>query len=92
MGFAGQEIEIPEDGVQGVSEILRKDYDTIPVFPRRAASGQTLQWLFEYALFVTRKAWPLLHYYPDKMSFDESFGQVYDKVNQRFADVVTNHV
>ena len=26
------------------------------------------------------------------MSSDESFGHAYDKVNQRFADVVANHV
>jgi len=41
---------------------------------------------------LTRVQRPLLHYYPDKMSFNESFSKAYDEVNQHFADILASHV
>ena len=36
--------------------------------------------------------WPLFHYSPDKMSFDDSASQAYRQVNELFCEAIVPHV
>ena len=100
--FGWPGIVIPDKDVRDVSETLRQDYDAVPVFLEEDLADKHYNGFSSRYVSLSEDCaadratdsvlWPLLHYYPDKMSFDESFGEAYEKVNQRFADVVAEHV
>ena len=45
-----------------------------------------------YYGFSNRTLWPLFHYFMEYTEFEESFWESYKAVNQKFADVVLEHV
>ena len=44
-----------------------------------------------YTRFSNRCLWPLFHYFPDRVEFEQESWQVYQDVNRKFADAVLEH-
>ncbi|KGG51793.1 glycosyltransferase family 20 protein, partial [Mitosporidium daphniae] len=74
--------EIPEEDRDQIGETLLSEYSAIPVFLPDEISNPF------YNTFANSILWPLFHYLPVDMSFDESAWEAYVKANSLFADVI----
>lgn len=45
-----------------------------------------------YEGFSNRTLWPMFHYFTDYATFEEKEWEAYERVNQKFADVVLEHI
>ncbi|EEP82203.1 alpha,alpha-trehalose-phosphate synthase 2 [Uncinocarpus reesii 1704] len=75
-GWTG--IEIPDDEKEGVKKLLAKD-NAVPVFFNKQLAED------HYNGFANSILWPVLHYQPGVLHFDETYWEAYSKVNQIFA-------
>ncbi|TIB35094.1 hypothetical protein E3P86_02721 [Wallemia ichthyophaga] len=84
IGWLG--IEIPEADHDHVTQRLRDEYSCQPVFlPDNIADKY-------YNGFANEMIWPLFHYHPGEMNFDETNWFAYRAANAMFAQVVTSQV
>jgi trehalose 6-phosphate synthase/phosphatase len=79
IGWPGSAIEDPERRAE-VERTLVEEHGCVPVF----ASEQEIAGHYEG--FSNSSIWPLLHYMPNYMRYDEAWWEHYRNVNQRFAD------
>ncbi|PHH74133.1 hypothetical protein CDD80_3292 [Ophiocordyceps camponoti-rufipedis] len=79
-------LEVPEDEVAGMEERLSEEYGAHPVFIDDELADR------HYNGFSNSILWPLFHYHPGEITFDESAWSAYQEVNQLFAEAVVKDV
>lgn len=84
IGWPGQ--ELPEDEQKTVKDKLLKEHSCLPVFVDDELADM------HYNGFSNSILWPLFHYHPGEISFDESVWEAYNSVNSLFADALTDVV
>lgn len=83
IGWPG--IEVPEERQQEVTEKLA-ELNLIPVF----LTSEEINLYYEG--FSNEILWPVFHYVVTYANFEEVYWKFYNSVNQKFCDVVLNHV
>lgn len=77
-------MEVPEADREGIEETLKKDYTTTPVYlPQDIYDGY-------YNEFSNSILWPLFHYHPGEITFDERNWEHYKEANRIFAQTIVN--
>ncbi|OLL22493.1 Alpha,alpha-trehalose-phosphate synthase [UDP-forming] 1 [Neolecta irregularis DAH-3] len=84
IGWPG--LEIPEAERQGVVKQLKDEYNTVPVFLDDELADR------HYNGFSNSILWPLFHYHPGEISFDEPSWEAYTEANRKFAQAVAEIV
>ncbi|KAJ9097677.1 hypothetical protein QFC21_004714 [Naganishia friedmannii] len=84
IGWPGQ--DIPVEDREEVNATLLKDYQCYPVYLSNDLADR------HYNGFSNSILWPLFHYHPGEMNFDESHWLAYREANMRFAEVVNSFV
>lgn len=80
IGWAG--LTVPEASIPYIEEVLEKEYSCRPVWlPEDIAERH-------YNGFSNSILWPLFHYHPGEMNFDEENWRAYREANLRFAQTV----
>ena len=83
IGWPGGEIE---DARQDeVTRTLQADYGCVPVFLSKDEEEAF------YEGFANSSVWPLFHYMPNFLRYEPAWWEAYQKINQRFAEVVLAH-
>ena len=72
-------LEIPEDEIKEVTTKLEDDYNAKPVFMSDELADR------HYNGFSNAIMWPLFHYHPGEITFDESAWEAYTEANRLFA-------
>ncbi|KAK2735098.1 glycosyltransferase family 20 protein, partial [Colletotrichum kahawae] len=99
-------LEVPENEIAGMKQRLKDEYDAHPVFIddeladkhyNGFSSTEILPNLPPAAVKLTIRStdsilWPLFHYHPGEITFDESAWSAYREVNRLFAKAVVNDV
>lgn len=83
IGWPGIEIGIKDKS--HVEDILLKDYSCIPVYLEQKKAD-----LF-YNGFSNGIIWPLFHYFPEEINFNEAQWNAYHEVNSMFAETIRLH-
>ncbi|KAJ1928883.1 Trehalose-6-P synthase/phosphatase complex synthase subunit [Tieghemiomyces parasiticus] len=83
IGWPG--VDFPEDDRRVIRSKL-KDRDCVPVFLHDDLAE------LHYNGFSNSILWPLFHYHPGEISFDEDVWQAYQKANSLFADAICDIV
>ncbi|KAK4235819.1 glycosyltransferase [Achaetomium macrosporum] len=83
-GWPGQ--EVPETEAGPMREQLKEKYNAIPVFIDNELADR------HYNGFSNSILWPLFHYHPGEITFDESAWAAYREVNRLFAREVVKDV
>ncbi|KAI9800247.1 MAG: hypothetical protein M1825_004231 [Sarcosagium campestre] len=79
-------IEVPTDEIDHVKAKLKEEYNAVPVFIADDLADK------HYNGFSNSILWPLLHYHPSDISFDESSWQAYQHTNRLFAKAIAAEV
>ncbi|KAF3763459.1 family 20 glycosyltransferase [Cryphonectria parasitica EP155] len=79
-------LQVPEAEVDLMRERLKKECDAHPVFVDDDLADK------HYNGFSNEILWPLFHYHPGEITFDESAWAAYHEVNQLFAKTVAADV
>ncbi|KAL1956195.1 hypothetical protein VTO42DRAFT_7542 [Malbranchea cinnamomea] len=79
-------IEVPEDEAERVAKVLKDDYNAVPIFIDDELADR------HYNGFSNSILWPLFHYHPGEITFDESAWQAYREANRLFAKAVAKDV
>ncbi|KAL1998776.1 hypothetical protein VTN02DRAFT_5591 [Thermoascus thermophilus] len=79
-------LEVPEDEVKTVTQRLQDDYNATPVFIDDKLADK------HYNGFSNSILWPLLHYHPGEIVFDEDSWDAYREANLQFALTITKEV
>lgn len=77
-------IDVPEAERGEMIETLEQNFGAEPVFVNRDDMDK------HYNGFSNSILWPLLHYHPSDVTFDEGSWQAYQKVNWEFAKVMAS--
>ncbi|KAL2840566.1 glycosyl transferase [Aspergillus pseudoustus] len=100
-------LEVPEEEIPIVTDRLKDEYGAVPVFiddelADRHYNGFSSQYPVSYGsetLALTRLfcpidsiLWPLFHYHPGEITFDESAWEAYKDANRLFAQAVAKEV
>ncbi len=80
--FGWPGLEIPEDEQEKVSNDLLEKFSCIPVFLSDSIAD------LHYNGFSNSILWPLFHYHPGEIDFDEEAWEAYIKANEEFAKKV----
>ncbi|KAM9956116.1 hypothetical protein ACTFIW_005972 [Dictyostelium discoideum] len=80
VGWIGAEIE--EDDRKEIKELLWKDYSCIPVFLSEKVANE------HYNGFSNGVLWPLFHYLPGDLDYDDRIWNSYVEANEQFSSVV----
>ncbi|HZU38146.1 MAG TPA: bifunctional alpha,alpha-trehalose-phosphate synthase (UDP-forming)/trehalose-phosphatase, partial [Gemmataceae bacterium] len=80
LGWPGR--EIAPDRQEEVRQRLHQEFSARPVFLSTADTEAF------YEGFCNKTLWPLFHYFPERVAYDENQWQIYNQVNERFADAV----
>lgn len=80
IGWPGS--EIPRKKRSDISQRLRQEHNCLPVFLTHKEIEDY------YNGFSNQVLWPLFHYLPNHMSFQESYWHAYEQVNQKFAEAI----
>ncbi|MCJ1285739.1 Trehalose-6-P synthase/phosphatase complex synthase subunit [Xylographa opegraphella] len=83
-GSAG--LEVPEKDAGPLTKRLKDEYNAVPVF-----IDQDLAEL-HYNGFSNSILWPLFHYHPGEITFDESAWNGYEQTNRLFAKAIAREV
>ncbi|CRG90020.1 alpha,alpha-trehalose-phosphate synthase (UDP-forming) [Talaromyces islandicus] len=75
-------LEVPENEVDTVKMRLREEYGAIPVFIDDQLADR------HYNGFSNSILWPLLHYHPGEIVFDEAAWDSYKEANSLFAHTI----
>ncbi|KAL6400702.1 alpha,alpha-trehalose-phosphate synthase [Ilyonectria robusta] len=79
-------LEVPENEVDGMRQRLKDEYGAHPVFIDDELADR------HYNGFSNSILWPLFHYHPGEITFDESAWAAYQEVNRLFAKTVIKDV
>ncbi|KAG7294165.1 hypothetical protein NEMBOFW57_004234 [Staphylotrichum longicolle] len=79
-------LEVPEAEAGPMREQLKEKYNAIPVFVDDELADR------HYNGFANSILWPLFHYHPGEITFDESAWAAYREVNRLFAKEVAKDV
>ncbi|KAL4418100.1 alpha,alpha-trehalose-phosphate synthase 1, partial [Colletotrichum abscissum] len=79
-------LEVPENEIAGMKQRLKDEYDAHPVFIDDELADK------HYNGFSNSILWPLFHYHPGEITFDESAWAAYREVNRLFAKAVVQDV
>lgn len=79
-------LEVPETQRPRMVETLARDFSAVPVFLSRDDMDR------HYNGFSNSILWPLLHYHPSDVTFDELSWVAYNKVNRAFAQTMAENV
>lgn len=74
--------ELPAERHDEIRQRLRDEFSGFPVFP----SAEDIEKFYEG--FCNNTLWPLFHYFPTLVEYDESAWESYTRVNQHFCDAV----
>ncbi|KAK0891429.1 Trehalose-6-P synthase/phosphatase complex synthase subunit [Friedmanniomyces endolithicus] len=83
-GWPGQ--ELPEGEIARVRERLLNEFAAVPIFIEEDLADR------HYNGFSNSILWPLLHYHPGEITFDESAWDAYREANEIFAREVAKDV
>ena len=79
-------LEVPEDEIQQLSGQLKEEYNAVPVMLDDELAD------LHYNGFSNAIMWPLFHYHPGEITFDESAWEAYTQANRLFAQAVAKDV
>jgi trehalose 6-phosphate synthase len=79
-------LEVPEEEIPVVQKRLNDEYGAIPVFIDDELADR------HYNGFSNSILWPLFHYHPGEITFDESAWEAYKEANRLFAQAVARDV
>ncbi|KAL1980091.1 hypothetical protein VTN96DRAFT_4652 [Rasamsonia emersonii] len=79
-------LEVPEDEISTVKSRLKEEYNATPVFIDDKLADR------HYNGFSNSILWPLLHYHPGEIVFDESAWDSYKEANWLFAQTIAKEV
>ncbi|GAB1317908.1 Trehalose-6-P synthase/phosphatase complex synthase subunit [Madurella fahalii] len=79
-------LEVPEAEAGPMRQQLKEKYNAIPVFVDDELADR------HYNGFANSILWPLFHYHPGEITFDESAWTAYREVNRLFAKTVLQDV
>jgi len=79
-------LEVPESEAGSMKQRLKEEHDAIPVFIDDELADR------HYNGFANSILWPLFHYHPGEITFDESAWAAYREVNRLFAKEVIKDV
>ncbi|KAK4215131.1 glycosyltransferase [Rhypophila decipiens] len=79
-------LEVPEAEAGPMRQRLRDEHDAIPVFIDDELADR------HYNGFANSILWPLFHYHPGEITFDEGAWSAYKEVNRIFARTVAQDV
>ncbi|ORY79408.1 glycosyltransferase family 20-domain-containing protein [Protomyces lactucae-debilis] len=77
-------LEVPSEDRPGVEETLMRDYTTVPVYLDAETSDR------HYNGFSNSILWPLFHYHPGEISFNEQDWAAYKQANRAFARAIVH--
>ncbi|QSL64480.1 hypothetical protein MERGE_001781 [Pneumocystis wakefieldiae] len=80
IGWPG--VEVPESEQKYVISRLQEEYNAVPVFMDNDLADR------HYNGFSNSILWPLFHYHPDEIRFDEPTWEAYREANRRFAKLI----
>ncbi|OZJ01877.1 hypothetical protein BZG36_05018 [Bifiguratus adelaidae] len=80
LGWPG--LQVPEKDLELVEGRLLKEHSTMPVFVDDELAD------LHYNGFSNSILWPLFHYHPGEISFNEEWWEAYQQVNERFAEAI----
>ncbi|KAJ2964999.1 hypothetical protein NQZ79_g143 [Umbelopsis isabellina] len=80
IGWPG--IDVPEHERKHMEERLLNEHSTMPVFVNDDLAED------HYNGFSNSILWPLFHYHPGEISFNEQWWEAYQKVNELFAEAI----
>lgn len=79
-------LEVPPDEIEPVTKRLKDEYNAVPVFIDDELADK------HYNGFSNSILWPLFHYHPGEITFDESAWNAYRAANRLFAKAVAKDV
>ncbi|KAK1916249.1 hypothetical protein P3342_004066 [Pyrenophora teres f. teres] len=79
-------LEVPEDEAQSLNDQLKEKYNAVPVMLDDELADR------HYNGFSNEIMWPLFHYHPGEITFDESAWDAYTEANRLFAKAVAKDV
>ncbi|KAF9872837.1 glycosyltransferase family 20 protein [Colletotrichum karsti] len=79
-------LEVPDNEIAGMKQRLKDEYNAHPVFIDDELADK------HYNGFSNSILWPLFHYHPGEITFDESAWSAYREVNRLFAKAVVQDV
>ncbi|KAF2850230.1 glycosyltransferase family 20 protein [Plenodomus tracheiphilus IPT5] len=79
-------LEVPEDEVAGLKDQLKKEHNAVPIMLDDELADR------HYNGFSNAIMWPLFHYHPGEITFDESAWEGYTEANRLFARAVAKDV
>ncbi|PLB45526.1 alpha, alpha-trehalose-phosphate synthase 2 [Aspergillus steynii IBT 23096] len=77
-------LEVPEDEVPSLKDRLKEEFGATPVFMDDKLADR------HYNGFSNSILWPLLHYHPGEIVFDEAAWDAYREANGLFAETIAN--
>jgi len=84
--FGWPGIEVPEAEREFVNAKLKDEYSTVPVYLSDELADR------HYNGFSNSILWPLFHYHPGEMCFEESSWTAYVEANRLFAQAIADQV
>ncbi|KAI9707200.1 MAG: Trehalose-6-P synthase/phosphatase complex synthase subunit [Candelina mexicana] len=79
-------LEVPEAESEHLTERLKDEYNAVPVFIDDDLADK------HYNGFSNSILWPLFHYHPGEITFDESAWTAYREANRLFAKAIASEV
>ncbi|KAK0624944.1 family 20 glycosyltransferase [Bombardia bombarda] len=79
-------LEVPDNEAGPMRQRLKEEYNAVPVFVDDELADR------HYNGFSNSILWPLFHYHPGEITFDESAWAAYKEVNRLFAKTVAKDV
>lgn len=79
-------LEVPEGEVAGLKDQLKSEYNAVPIMLDDELADR------HYNGFSNAIMWPLFHYHPGEITFDESAWEGYTEANRLFAKAVAKDV
>ncbi|KAF2101782.1 glycosyl transferase [Rhizodiscina lignyota] len=79
-------LEVPEDEIKKLKEQLKEEYNAVPIMLADELADR------HYNGFSNSILWPLLHYHPGELTFDESAWEAYTEANRLFAKAIAKDV
>lgn len=79
-------LEVPDEDKVKVKRELLEQFNAIPIFLSDEVAD------LHYNGFSNSILWPLFHYHPGEINFDETAWLAYNEANQAFADEIENNI
>ncbi|RKF78006.1 Alpha,alpha-trehalose-phosphate synthase 1 [Golovinomyces cichoracearum] len=79
-------LEVPESEAEHLMKRLSDEYGSVPIFIDNELADR------HYNGFSNSILWPLFHYHPGEITFDELSWRAYKEVNRLFAKIISEDV